>query len=399
MMIPKQIQGMNREEVRDKIAAAGIRDYGVYRTALTDLWEEAARIGREENLPMKVVVGLNNGDTHGVLLQILKESPERVMDGMAITAYAVGAEEMILHIPEYAEELRETLQEKAYEYGILLVSGLINQRMYQGCVLNHIATMANVADCMADSLGHGIYVSVNGESLKRVKEETKISDLLTVDNIKAYELGYRIYGPEAADMTVAEAEITNGVVCALTEKQCIVQETEKRLLKYRGQSCGRCVFCREGLLQLQSMAKDIAEGKGKQEYLDYTTEIGSAMTFSTSCSLGQKSSEIILGALDGFKGEFDLHIKKKKCPAELCFSKTVIYIDPKTCAGCGDCMDVCPADCIEGKLGYIHMIDPLDCTKCGKCIEACEEDAVIKTDGKLPKLPNRLTKCGKFKRR
>ena len=33
-----------------------------------------------------------------------------------------------------------------------------------------------------------------------------------------------------------------------------------------------------------------------------------------------------------------------------------------------------------------------------KCIEACEYDAVIRTSGKVPKLPNRLTKVGKFKR-
>ena len=44
------------------------------------------------------------------------------------------------------------------------------------------------------------------------------------------------------------------------------------------------------------------------------------------------------------------------------------------------------------------MIDEFDCDKCGKCIEACEEGAIIKTSGKVPKLPNRLTKVGRFKR-
>ena len=61
-------------------------------------------------------------------------------------------------------------------------------------------------------------------------------------------------------------------------------------------------------------------------------------------------------------------------------------------------MDVCPAECIEGKPNFIHMIDEFDCTKCGKCIEVCEEEAIVKTAGKLPKLPNRLIKVGKFKK-
>ena len=76
-----------------------------------------------------------------------------------------------------------------------------------------------------------------------------------------------------------------------------------------------------------------------------------------------------------------------------------IYIDPNACTGCEECADVCPADAIEGKSGFIHMIDEFECTKCGKCIAACEEEAIIQTDGRLPKLPTRLTKVGKFKKR
>ena len=45
----------------------------------------------------------------------------------------------------------------------------------------------------------------------------------------------------------------------------------------------------------------------------------------------------------------------------------------------------------------IHMIDSFECTKCGKCIEACDEDAIIQTSGRVPKLPSRLIKCGKFR--
>ena len=58
----------------------------------------------------------------------------------------------------------------------------------------------------------------------------------------------------------------------------------------------------------------------------------------------------------------------------------------------------CEQDCIEGKNKYIHMIDEFDCDLCGKCMEICPEEAIVKTSGKVPKLPNRLTKVGKFKR-
>ena len=85
-------------------------------------------------------------------------------------------------------------------------------------------------------------------------------------------------------------------------------------------------------------------------------------------------------------------------PAGVCAAFVHIYIDPLKCTGCCDCADVCPEGCIEGKAKFIHMIDEFECTKCGKCVEACEEEAIVLTAGKLPKLPSRLTKVGKFKK-
>ena len=40
-----------------------------------------------------------------------------------------------------------------------------------------------------------------------------------------------------------------------------------------------------------------------------------------------------------------------------------------------------------------------ECDRCGKCVEACEEECIHITTGKVPKLPDRLTKVGKFKKK
>lgn len=386
------------KEVVAKIAALDLKEYGLLEGSLKDLFA-AAEIEAKEEKELGVVCALNNADTDGVLLEVLKVDPAKVMEGIQIAAYALGTEKMTLMIPEFAAEAAETVKAAAEAAGVEVEVGLVNIRANIGSALIHIVTAANLADAFADCYEAGVYVAVNGEALKKVACDTKVSEVVDLSGAKAVLAGYTYYTPETmADVTVADAKIANGVLRVLSEKDCIVSEMEKKLIASRKQSCGKCVFCREGLLQLQAMAKDMTEGKGKEDYLAFIKEIGEAMTFSTPCTMGQNSSKIALSAVELFESEFAAHIKKKECPAGVCFSAETIYIDPKACTGCGDCMDVCPKDCIEGKVKFIHMIDDFDCDRCGKCIEECSEDAIIRTSGKLPKLPNRLTKVGRFKR-
>ena len=42
------------------------------------------------------------------------------------------------------------------------------------------------------------------------------------------------------------------------------------------------------------------------------------------------------------------------------------------------------------------MIDQDMCESCGKCVDACDEEAIVVVEGKMPKLPKKLTRVGKF---
>lgn len=394
---------MGREKLLEQMASLGMMEYGLCEEKLAVRLQAAVKESEEEGKELRIVCALNNADIDGVLLEILKSEPEKVMEGIAVAAYALGVEKKYLYVPEYAAELvkKEEIKATADKYSVELMAGLVDIRANQGCALLHMVTAANLAEAFAGEevpYETGIYISVNGSKLKKIAADTKIKEVVQLDAAKAVQLGYRYVTPdEAAELAVTE--VKNAVIRVLTEKDCIVAETEKRLMASRKQSCGKCVFCREGLLQLQYMQKEVTEGKGKQEFVAYTKEIGEAMTFSTPCSMGQNSSQIALSAVEKFAEEYETHIKKKACPAGVCFSAETIYIDPKICDGCGECMDVCKKDCIEGKSGYIHMIDEFDCDGCGKCMEVCEAGAIIRTAGKVPKLPNRLTKVGRFKKR
>lgn len=285
---------MSREDVLKKIAALEIQESGIHAGPLTAHFDAALAENVEEGTDLAAVAALNNADTDQVLLEVLKNDPEKIFEGLAIAAYALGTEKMVLYVPEAETALAESLADTAAKYQAEVKAEFLNIRENKGNALLHIVTCADLADAFSDAYTPGVYVSVNGVEVKKVAADTKIADLADTEGAKALLLGYRLHQPEDAQLTVAEAGIANGVIRVLTEKDCIVAETEKKLTASRKQSCGKCVFCREGLIQLQYMQKETAEGRGKMEFLDLTKEIGEAMCCSTPCSMGQVSAEIAL---------------------------------------------------------------------------------------------------------
>ncbi|MCD7868346.1 MAG: 4Fe-4S binding protein [Clostridiales bacterium] len=383
------VKAMGREAALEKIKAAGLKDYGLKAGSIAERMEKA-KGGAVE-------AGLNNAGTDQVLLALLAQSPEKVFEGMCAAAYVVGAETVTLYLPAGETTLAENLKETAGKYGVSIVNDIIDVRAAEECLLLHIVTAARLADLLEDSVDESVFISTDGNTGTWVAADTKVGDLVSLEGAKAVRMGYRLYTPaEAKERTAADA--INGRIRVLGEKDCVVQEVLAQLGRDRQISCGKCVFCREGLIQLEYMQREITAARGKGDFLDLTREIGQAMCGNTLCTVGQESAWMALDAVEKFGDEYVSHMKKNKCPAGVCSAFEHIYIDPKACTGCGDCLDVCPKECIEGKAKYIHMIDEFECTKCGKCVEACGEEAIVRTSGKLPKLPTRLTKVGKFRK-
>lgn len=386
----------SQEEVIAQIASSGLKEYGLYQGLVADRWNKL-RSDKNEEKVITLVVALNNSDTKGVLLELLKREPKQIIEGMKIAAYALDAERLILQLPEFASQLALELGDMARENEIEIIADFIDVREYKDYYISHLVTMKNLYDIFADQYEEGTYISLNGGELTKYSNATKLNEFIDDENLKGLIIGHCIYPVSVLKQTVGELDIPNGMIKTLTENNCIIHEVKESLAEYRNQSCGKCVFCREGLIQLYGMINDTTEGKGSEESIAIIKEIGNAMIDSTLCSLGQESAKIALSSLEHFSQEYEEHIKKK-CNAKICSSFQVIYIDPISCQGCEECLDVCPVDCIDGKKGFIHMIDEFECTKCGKCINVCEYGAIIQTTGRVPKLPDRLIKCGKFKK-
>lgn len=350
-----------------------------------------------------VVVALNNAESDGALAALYRTDADALMRGALLLCAIHGASRLTVHIPASAE--RDTLP---FEVGdsagiqVTFAVGNVNRRAYPDAAFCHAVTAVNVAAIADGTYTEGIYASVDGSALQKYDPEMTVGALLTAcgaetSHVSALISGYRLCGADVLSRPLFEIYPENGSIRVIGDGECVVRCTAERLRDAYAAGCGKCVFCREGLNQLASAVKDIAEGKGKPAQIDIIREIGSAMKNGTLCTLGQNRGDIALDLVNAFEHEVIRHIKRKKCTSGVCFSNDTYYVDPMRCDGCGACQNSCPVRAVDGLRGYIHMIDPSDCTSCGACVSACPQSAIRVTRSKPPRLPDRLTRVGHFK--
>lgn len=201
----------------------------------------------------------------------------------------------------------------------------------------------------------------------------------------------------------AEADLImgSGSVTVAAADTCVPGFVRERLSFLHHASCGKCVFCREGTAQAYEIITDITEGRGKPDDPELLGELAAGMRTGSLCSLGKIAALPLLTTLRHFRDEYDMHIRRKRCPALVCKKFITFHILPKLCQGCGFCLEHCPAGAIAGGTQMIHVIDGDECTKCGKCLDVCPSayHAVIKAGGVKPKTPDEPVPVGSWQGR
>ncbi len=162
----------------------------------------------------------------------------------------------------------------------------------------------------------------------------------------------------------------------LGEGDCVVDETAALCRSAAELSCQKCVLCREGSWQLQTIFRDMTEGKAAQEDITLIEDICQLISEGALCTFGKHMVSPALSAVSICQYEVNAHVIGKSCAAGKCRGLLSCLIDPALCTGCGECLDACPEEAIEGEDGFIHMIDEKLCVKCGKCVPACFEGAI-----------------------
>jgi NAD-dependent dihydropyrimidine dehydrogenase PreA subunit len=168
----------------------------------------------------------------------------------------------------------------------------------------------------------------------------------------------------------------SGGMIVMDEDTCAVDIARYYLDFLKGESCGKCTPCREGVERMHAILTRISEGKAIESDIHLLEELAKAVVNGALCALGGTAPNPVITTLRYFREEYEVHIRDKKCPAGVCRALITYSIDPDKCKGCTLCAKQCPQRAISGERKEVHVIDQSNCIKCGVCLEACKFNAV-----------------------
>jgi NADH:ubiquinone oxidoreductase subunit F (NADH-binding)/(2Fe-2S) ferredoxin/NAD-dependent dihydropyrimidine dehydrogenase PreA subunit len=451
--LAKVLTSMKPDEVIEQVKTSGLRGRGGAGFTTGLKWE----LTRNASGDCKYIIcNADEGDPGAFMdRSIIESDPHAVLEGMAIGAYAIGAEHGYVYIreeyPLAMNRLRIAIGQAA-EYGLLgediLGSGFnFDISVHRGAGafvcgeetsligsleglspeprirppfpaqsglwgkptnINNVETWANVPVII--NRGADWFASIGTESSKGTKVFSvvgKVNNTGLVEvpmGITLREIVYDIGGgvpngnklkavqtggpsggciPELLmDLSIDYERLSevgsimgSGGLIVMDEETCMVDVARYFLDFLRGESCGKCTTCREGIAAMHDIIADICNGKGKPQDIELLEGIAETVEVASLCALGGTAPNPVRSTLRYFPDEYEAHIKDKKCPAGVCRALIRYRIDPEKCKGCMLCNKQCPNDAIGGKVKEVQAIDDEKCIKCGVCRESCKFEA------------------------
>lgn len=122
---------------------------------------------------------------------------------------------------------------------------------------------------------------------------------------------------------------------------CPVDLAEAFLHLCHAQSCGKCVPCRVGLGQLESLIESVLQGNADMSTIDLIEETAESIYVSADCAIGSEAALMVLKGVRGFRDDYEEHVRHGRCSA--------LQNQPVPC------VSQCPAHVdIPGYISLIH---------------------------------------------
>lgn len=390
------LREMTPEEVCREIINSGLRGRGGagYPTGLK--WDMVRKARGDKKY---VVANGDEGDPGAYMDRTLMESdPHRVLEGMAIAGYAVGADQGYIYVrgeyPIAAKRLERAIR-TAERRGLLgsrildsnfnfridvrigagafvcgeetaLIASIMGRRGQpvprppypaqsglwgKPTLINNVETFGSIAPIILN--GAEWFASIGTAKSKGTKIFALAGKVATTGLIEVpmgitlreivYDIGGGIPnglafkaaqtgGPSGGCIPAQHLDtpvdyeslkalgsiMGSGGLIIMDEHSCMVDVAKFFMEFCMDESCGKCVPCRVGTVQMYRLLQRITEGSATMQDLETLKELCVMVKETSLCGLGQSAPNPVLSTIQYFLDEYEAHIRERRCPAGVC---------------------------------------------------------------------------------
>ena len=149
--------------------------------------------------------------------------------------------------------------------------------------------------------------------------------------------GYEVKMNEIARHFSHKVEVYPPGSCPLTLQLSMLQTAA-------GETCGKCVPCRDGLPLVARLMQKVLDGRATEKTLENIKMMATLIRDSADCAIGWNAADEVLKGLELFADEYRSHIENRKCQD---------FIEQKV-----PCIYLCPA--YVNIPGYIALVGKED---------------------------------------
>lgn len=393
--LSRALHQMSPESVCAAVTRSGLRGRGGggYPTGVK--WELVRKAGTGRKF---VVANGDEGDPGAYMDRTIMEAdPHRVLEGMALAAFAVGAEQGYIYVrgeyPLAAARLEHAIRsaEQLQLLGGRILGSRVNfridLRMGAGAfvcgeetallasvmgrrghpiprppypsqaglrgrptLINNVETFANIPTIIRD--GAEAFASVGspgnsgtkvfaicgdlvnaglvevplGTSLRTIVDE--IGGGVTGGAFKAAQTG----GPSGGCIPASHLDtpvdyehlkalgsiMGSGGLIVMNDRCCMVDVARFFIGFCQDESCGKCVPCRAGTVQMGLLLDRICSGQASAGDLHQLEELCALLRDTSLCGLGSAAPNPVLSTLRHFRDEYEAHVSQHRCPTGTC---------------------------------------------------------------------------------
>lgn len=392
----KALTEMTPTQVIEEVTNSGLRGRGGagYPTGLK--W---ATVSKATGAEKYVICNADEGDPGAFMdRSVLESDPHRVLEGMTIAAYAVGATQGYIYVrAEYplAIQRLKTALRQARRMGLLgrnicetpfsfnidirlgagafvcgeetaLIASIEGKRGLprprppypaevglwgKPTLINNVESFANIAPIIRK--GGAWYRGIGTDKSNGTKVFALAGSIVNTGLIEVpmgmtlreivYEIGGGIPNgkkckavqtggpsggciPEAYldspvdyDSLMALGSIMgSGGMIIIDENACMVDVAKYFMEFCMSESCGKCIPCRVGTVQMHNVLEKITRGEATMDDLTLLEDLCEVVANTSLCGLGQTAPNAVVSTLRYFRDEYIAHIEGKECPAGVC---------------------------------------------------------------------------------